>query len=71
VPSELRGRIFDPFFTTKSVGRGTGQGLALAKEIIVTQHGGRLLLEDRPGFSTSFVIDLPLNPQACKSGETV
>jgi PAS domain S-box-containing protein len=71
VPSELRGRIFDPFFTTKSVGRGTGQGLALAKEIIVAQHGGRLLLEDRPGFSTSFVIDLPLNPQACKSGETV
>jgi PAS domain S-box-containing protein len=70
VPSKLRGRIFDPFFTTKSVGRGTGQGLALAKDIVVTQHGGRLYLDDRPGFSTSFIIELPFNPPAARTGET-
>lgn len=62
IPKGLREKIFDPFFTTKQVGKGTGQGLALAKDLIVNQHGGKLLLEDRPGFSTTFVIELPLVP---------
>lgn len=62
IPKELREKIFDPFFTTKQVGKGTGQGLALAKDFIITQHGGKLLLEQRPGFSTTFVIELPLTP---------
>jgi PAS domain S-box-containing protein len=59
VPDTLREKIFDPFFTTKQVGKGTGQGLALAKDIIVQQHAGRLSLEPKPGFSTCFVIELP------------
>jgi two-component system, NtrC family, sensor kinase len=59
VPEALRERIFDPFFTTKQVGKGTGQGLALAKEIVVQQHAGRLFLQPKPGFSTCFVIELP------------
>jgi two-component system, NtrC family, sensor kinase len=59
VPDQLREKIFDPFFTTKTVGKGTGQGLALAKDIIVNHHGGRLYLIDLPGFSTTFVIELP------------
>lgn len=63
IPRELREKIFDPFFTTKQVGKGTGQGLALAKDFIVNQHGGKLLLEHRPGFSTTFVIELPLTPR--------
>ena len=63
IPDKLREKIFDPFFTTKKAGKGTGQGLALAKDIIVKQHGGRLLLEDKPRFSTTFVIELPINPQ--------
>jgi hypothetical protein len=32
-------RIFEPFFTTKPVGRGTGQGLAIARAI-AERHGG-------------------------------
>jgi PAS domain S-box-containing protein len=60
VPSALREKIFDPFFTTKQVGKGTGQGLALAKDVIVKQHGGRLFLDEKTGFSTSFVIELPV-----------
>ena len=63
IPDSLREKIFDPFFTTKQVGKGTGQGLALAKDLIVKRHGGKLLLENKPGFSTSFVIELPLEPQ--------
>jgi PAS domain S-box-containing protein len=62
IPKDLSEKIFDPFFTTKQVGKGTGQGLALAKDFIVNQHGGKLLLEHRPGFSTTFVIELPVKP---------
>ena len=60
VPDSLKQKIFDPFFTTKPVGKGTGQGLALAKDYIVKGHGGRLVLEDLPGYATSFVIELPM-----------
>jgi PAS domain S-box-containing protein len=59
IPDAIREKVFDPFFTTKQVGKGTGQGLALAKDVIVKQHGGRLFLEDAPGFATTFVIELP------------
>ncbi len=62
IPSQLREKIFDPFFTTKIVGKGTGQGLALAKDIIVNHHGGRLYLSETEGFSTTFVIELPVRP---------
>lgn len=60
VPASLRQKIFDPFFTTKPVGKGTGQGLALAKDCVVKGHGGRLTLVDVEGFSTTFLIELPL-----------
>ncbi|MEO0429503.1 MAG: ATP-binding protein [Pseudomonadota bacterium] len=59
VPAELREKIFDPFFTTKPVGKGTGQGLAIAIEFIVKGHGGHLRLIEEPGFTTTFLIELP------------
>ncbi|MEM9170777.1 MAG: ATP-binding protein [Pseudomonadota bacterium] len=59
VPDSLREKIFDPFFTTKPVGKGTGQGLALAKEYVVKGHDGRLTLIEREGFATTFLIELP------------
>jgi PAS domain S-box-containing protein len=62
IPEAVMDKIFDPFFTTKSVGKGTGQGLALAKDIIVQQHGGRLFLDDKPGYAACFVIELPCGP---------
>jgi signal transduction histidine kinase len=40
----IRARVFDPFFTTKEVGKGTGQGLALAYSVIVKKHGGQNLV---------------------------
>ena len=58
---ETAARIFDPFFTTKAVGKGTGQGLAIAHNVIVDKHGGAIKVESTPGAGTTFVIRLPLD----------
>ncbi len=61
IPEEIRHRIFDLFFTTKEVGKGTGQGLALARSVIVKKHGGELTFESSVGQGTTFVIRLPVS----------
>ena len=60
IPQEIKERIFDPFFTTKEVGKGTGQGLAISRDVIVQKHGGELLCESEPGVGTTFIIRVPL-----------
>ncbi|HSR99252.1 MAG TPA: ATP-binding protein, partial [Kofleriaceae bacterium] len=60
IPPEIRERIFDPFFTTKEVGRGTGQGLAIARSIVVDRHGGSLSFDTAAGQGTTFVIRIPI-----------
>ena len=60
IPEDVRSRIFDPFFTTKDVGKGTGQGLAVARSVIVDKHGGALSVESTIGEGSTFVICLPL-----------
>jgi signal transduction histidine kinase len=60
IPENIRDRIFDPFFTTKPVGKGTGQGLAIARSIVVDKHGGRLTFESRMGHGTRFDVELPV-----------
>ncbi len=60
ISEAVRDKIFDPFFTTKEVGKGTGQGLAIAHDIIVNKHGGTLTFETELGKGTTFVIRLPL-----------
>ncbi|MBL8742519.1 MAG: HAMP domain-containing histidine kinase, partial [Myxococcales bacterium] len=55
----VRARIFEPFFTTKPLGKGTGQGLALAQAFIEGHHGGRLMCESTPGVGTTFTVTLP------------
>jgi signal transduction histidine kinase len=60
VPSSIQSRIFDPFFTTKEVGKGTGQGLAIARTIVVERHGGRITFEPNGGQGTRFIVQLPI-----------
>ncbi len=62
IPEAVRERVFDPFFTTKEVGKGTGQGLALAYAVVVDKHGGSLSFETDVGKGTTFILRLPLTP---------
>lgn len=63
IPETIRDRIFDPFFTTKAVGRGTGQGLAISRSIVVEKHGGALTFESEVGCGTTFYVRLPVRGQ--------
>lgn len=60
IPSEAEGNVFDPFFTTKEVGKGTGQGLAIAHTIICEKHCGQLTFDSSPERGTTFYIELPV-----------
>jgi two-component system, NtrC family, sensor kinase len=63
IPENIRDRVFDPFFTTKEIGRGTGQGLAIARSV-VNQHGGTLTFSSEVGKGTTFYVRLPLFEKA-------
>jgi PAS domain S-box-containing protein len=64
IPEKLRARIFDPFFTTKEIGKGTGQGLAIARSVVVDKHNGTIHFETEEGKGTTFVIRLPHDGKA-------
>jgi signal transduction histidine kinase len=60
IPKAVAGRIYDPFFTTKPVGKGTGQGLAIARSVVVDKHGGSIRFESELGAGTCFFVRLPI-----------
>jgi two-component system, NtrC family, sensor kinase len=60
MPPHVQQRIFEPFFTTKEVGKGTGQGLAIAHNVIVDKHGGTIKVQSAPAKGTTFIIRLPI-----------
>jgi PAS domain S-box-containing protein len=66
IPEAIRKRIFEPFFTTKEVGRGTGQGLSIAHNVIKA-HGGKLDFVTEIGKGTTFNVRLPLGDAESES----
>jgi PAS domain S-box-containing protein len=71
IPEENLEKIFDPFFTTKGVGRGTGQGLAIARSIVTEKHGGSIDVQSTVGTGTRFIIRLPVNGRAAPPAKGV
>jgi signal transduction histidine kinase len=66
IPESIRDRVFEPFFTTKVVGRGSGQGLAIARSIVVELHKGLLSFETEVGKGTTFIIQLPIEDESAQ-----
>jgi two-component system nitrogen regulation sensor histidine kinase NtrY len=57
IPADQAEAIFDPYYTRKE--GGTGLGLAITQRI-VTEHGGRIDVESKPG-RTVFTVVLPVS----------
>ncbi len=57
---EIQRRIFEQGFTTKEVGKGTGLGMAIARQIVEEKHGGSLEVDSEVGKGTQFCIRLPI-----------
>ena len=68
IPDAIRDRIFDPFFTTKDVGKGTGQGLAICRDVVVTKHRGKIEVDGRPGEGAEFIVRLPIDDESAGGG---
>ena len=73
IPVPNRSRIFDPFFTTKPVGTGSGQGLAIARSIVVGQHQGVIEVFSDDGIAsetrgTLVVVTLPTSSRTDAPG---
>ena len=69
IPEAIQHNIFDPFFTTKEIGKGTGQGLAIARSVIVEKHGGTIAFETETGRGTEFIIRLPVTAMEVKDNQ--
>jgi signal transduction histidine kinase len=59
ISDEVLAHVFEPFFTTRDVGKGTGLGLTVARDI-VGAHGGDIGIESKPGRGTTVTITLPI-----------
>jgi len=70
IPAAVRERVFDPFFTTKAVGKGSGQGLAVA-HAVVGHHKGTITFETQEGAGTTFRVRLPLAARGADGCERV
>jgi len=73
---DLRSHIFDPFYTTKEIGRGTGLGLVVVKQV-VREHGGEIEVKSAEGSGATFRISFPafvagdFNEQPAQPGSIV
>lgn len=57
---EILRQIFNPFFTTKAAGEGTGLGLSVVQDILIS-HSGFMRVESQPGEGSQFYLYLPVS----------
>ena len=53
-------RLYENFFTTKPIGKGTGLGMGITRDIVENKHGGKLTFESTEGEGSSFTITIPI-----------
>lgn len=71
IPKENINKIFDPFFTTKRGKGGSGLGLTISHQIIVS-HSGEFQIDSAPGKGTTMRVLFPvLVPYQDKIGEEI
>ena len=63
IPESVASKMYDPFYTTKEVGKGTGQGLSISRDIVVNKHNGMISCESSGETGTTFTIKLPLSTE--------
>ncbi len=69
IPPEQVDKLFSPFVSFKGA-RGTGLGLPVSRKI-VGEHGGRILVDSRPGHGARFTLELPaVLPKAASTSAT-
>jgi PAS domain S-box-containing protein len=57
---DVKNKVFDHFFTTKEVGKGTGQGLSIARRLIFEKYRGSIEVQSTVGVGSMFRIILPV-----------
>jgi signal transduction histidine kinase len=63
IADEDTSRLFEPFFTTKRGRHHAGLGLTQVWDIVVSDHGGTITIEGRPGRGTTATISVPSSPE--------
>lgn len=57
---ETKERLYENFFTTKPVGKGTGLGMSIVKDIVENKHHGTITFNSTRGKGTTFTITIPI-----------
>jgi len=57
---EVKQRLYENFYTTKPIGKGTGLGMNIVRDIIENKHSGSISFESTEGVGTCFKLTIPI-----------